>query len=285
MFKRRCQVSSVKCQAIHIPSSTFQNLCFLLPVILLTVLFLLAAPAALAQSPSNLTEAMLAANQNYEVGQYDRAIDAYEDLIATGIRDSGVYYNLGNAYFKQGDVGRAILNYRRAQRLAPLDSDIATNLRIARAQTLDRLEADSEGVLVNLIEVAEEWLTLNQAAMLALLLWVLICGFLLLAIFFRRMRKIAALATAILGLFLVVGLISMANRVYKENRLPPAVITAEQVDVTSGPGGSDQYLVEFDLHAGAEVLLIESRSGWRRISLPGNLQGWVPQDTVEPVIQ
>jgi tetratricopeptide (TPR) repeat protein len=275
-------VSSVKCHASRPP---FPSLYFLLHLTLVVALFLLTTPSTLAQSPPNLTEAMLAANQNYEGGQYERAIDAYEDLIAAGIRDSDVYYNLGNAYFKQGDIGRAILNYRRAQYLDPIDPDVMTNLRIARAQTLDQLEADSGGALINLIELAEEWLTLNQAAILALLLWVLICGFLLLAIFVRRLRNLSAFAMAVLGVFLVIGLISMANRLYKENQFPPAVIIAEEVDVTSGPGGSDQYLVEFDLHAGAEVLLVERRPGWRRISLPGNLQGWVPQDAVEPVIQ
>ena len=48
---------------------------------------------------------------------------------------------------------------------------------------------------------------------------------------------------------------------------------------------SDQYLVEFDLHSGAEVQLLESRSDWRRITLSDNLQGWVPADAVESVIQ
>lgn len=278
-------MSRAKYQTSYPSFSISSSLYFLLPVVLLAALFLLTTPSTLAQSPPNPAETMLAANQHYEVGRYEQAIDAYEDLVAAGIRDSDVYYNLGNAYFKQGDIGRAILNYRRAQRLAPFDSDVATNLRIARAQTLDQLEANSGGGLINLIEVAEEWLTLNQAALLALFLWVLICGFLLLAIFFRRMRKPATFIMAGLGLFLVIGLLSIGNRLYKENQLPPAVITAEQVDVTSGPGGSDQYLVEFDLHAGAEVLLLERRPGWRRISLPGNLGGWVPQDSVESIIQ
>jgi hypothetical protein len=55
--------------------------------------------------------------------------------------------------------------------------------------------------------------------------------------------------------------------------------------VTSGPGTSEQYLVEFTLHAGAEVSLIENRSGWDRIALPGDLQGWAPAEAVEQVSQ
>lgn len=252
--------------------------------ILALVIFLIIASLALAQSPSSPAEVMLVANQRYEIGNYDEAIAGYEAIIAAGVRNSDVYYNLGNAYFKQGDMGRAILNYRRAQQLDPPDADIAANLALARTQTVDKLEVPPEGVLINIVEIAEEWLTLNQAALLALGLWFLMCVAFVVAIFQPRWRRLSAGTMAILAILLLIGLMSMANRLYKETQSPPAVIIAPQVDVTSGPGGGDQYLVEFELHAGAEVRLLESRIGWRRITLPGNLEGWVPGEAVEPVI-
>jgi tetratricopeptide (TPR) repeat protein len=252
--------------------------------ILALVIFLIIASLALAQSPSSPAEVMLVANQRYEIGNYDEAIAGYEAIIAAGVRNSDVYYNLGNAYFKQGDMGRAILNYRRAQQLDPPDADIAANLALARTQTVDKLEVPPEGVLINIVEIAEEWLTLNQAALLALGLWFLMCVAFVVAIFQPRWRRLSAGTMAILAILLLIGLMSMAKRLYKETQSPPAVIIAPQVDVTSGPGGGDQYLVEFELHAGAEVRLLESRIGWRRITLPGNLEGWVPGEAVEPVI-
>ncbi len=251
--------------------------------ILLAVVLLLMVPRVLAQSMSP-TEAMLAANQNYEAGQFEQAIAGYERIIEAGIRNSDVYYNLGNAYFKQGDLGRAILNYRRAQRLDPRDADIAANLTVARAQTIDQLEVSNEGTLTNLIQIAEEWLTLNEAAILALILWLLISIFAILAIFLPRWRRAWSVGIVVVALFLVIGLISMANRLYKERQYPPAVIVAVEIDATSGPGGADQYLVEFNLHTGAEVRLLESRPDWRRITLPGDLQGWVPREAVELVV-
>jgi len=255
-----------------------------LPIILAFLILLMTSSLALAQSPASPTEAMLVANQRYETGNYSEAIAGYEAIITAGVRNSDVYYNLGNAYFKQGDMGRAILNYRRAQQLDPPDADIAANLALARTQTVDKLEVPPEGVLVNIVEIAEEWLTLNQAAMLALSLWLLMCIAFIVAIFQPRWRRLSAGIMAILAVFLLIGLISMANRLYKETEAPPVVIIAPEVDVTSGPGGGDQYLVEFELHAGAEVRLLESRVGWRRITLPGNLEGWVPSEAVEPVI-
>jgi hypothetical protein len=251
-----------------------------------TLLFLfLASQPVLAQDPISPVEAMLAANQAYENGEYLEAAAGYEAIIRYGINNSDLYYNLGNAYFKHGDLGRAILNYRRAYRLAPRDPDILTNLTIARAQTVDRLEAANEGSLANLVQMAEEWLTLREAAFLALALWLILCGLAILAILQPRLRGWWAIGFVIMGFLLLVGLASMLNRYYTEQVYPPAVIVVQQVDVTSGPGGADQYLVEFDLHSGAEVQLLESRPGWRRINLSGNLQGWVPEETVEPVIQ
>jgi tetratricopeptide (TPR) repeat protein len=246
------------------------------------VLFLTVMPA-LSQTEVSPTEAMLQANQNYESGQFAEAIVVYEAIVEAGIHNSDLYYNLGNAYFKQGDLGRAILNYRRAQRLTPRDADIVANLSFARTQTIDRLESNEQG-LPNLVQVAEEWFTLNEAAVLALVLWVLICYFVVLAILVPRLRRIFSWVVAVLAVFLVIGLISMAGRLYTEWRYPPVVIVAQEVDITSGPGGADQYLVEFSLHAGAEVQLLESRSDWWRITLSGGLQGWAPAEAVEEVV-
>jgi hypothetical protein len=252
-------------------------------LIILSLITIGVGPVTLAQDLSP-TDAMLAANQAYEAGEYAKAAAGYEALIAFGIHNEDIYFNLGNAYFKLGDLGRAILNYRRAHYLDPRDSDITTNLTIARAQTIDQLDVTSTGAWANLVQIAEEWLTLREAAILALVLWLIVCGLAILWVLLPRLRRWAGLGIAVFGLFLTIGLISMANRAYLERFTPPAVIVAQQVDVTSGPGDADQYLVEFDLHSGAEVRLVESRPGWRRVSLPGDLQGWVPTDAIELVV-
>jgi tetratricopeptide (TPR) repeat protein len=247
-------------------------------------LFLLLITPALAQNPVSPTEAMTVGNQNYEAGQYAEASQIYESIVSAGVRDSDLYYNLANSYFKQGDLGRAILNYRRAYRLDPRDSDIRTNLAVARSQTLDKLEVEGEGSLTNIVQVIEGWLTIDEALILALILWLVVSGCIIVAILWPRLRPVGFWTAAVVGLFLVAGLISIANRLYTDITYSPAIIIAAEVDVTSGPGTAEQYLVEFNLHAGAEVNIIESRPGWRRIALPGNdFQGWVAEETIEPV--
>ena len=244
-------------------------------------LLLIGAVPLLAQSEVSPTEAMARANQHYEADEFAEAVSIYNAIIEAGVDNSDLYYNVANAYFKQGELGRAIVNYRRAQLLSPRDSDIATNLATARAQTIDKLEDDTE--LGNLVQVAEEWLTLNEAAVLALILWVLICYFAVLAILLPRQRQIFSWVIVVLGVFLVIGVFSIANRLYTEWRSPSAVVVAQEIEITSGPGDADQYLVEFNLHSGTEVHILESRPAWRRIMLPGNLQGWAPAEAVETV--
>src|SRR5688572_15531924 len=243
------------------------------------------ASQALAQGPVSPAEAMRVGNQHYEAGEFVEAANVYETIIEAGIQDSALYYNLGNAYFKQGEVGHAILNYRRAQYLNPRDPDIADNLAIARSQTVDKFETVEEEIpLNNFVQMAEEWLTLNEAAMLALFLWVLLCATAVVMILRPRWRSTCLWVGGVITLFLVLGLLSMAGRYYAQEAYPAAVIIAPEIDVTSGPGNAQQFLVEFNLHAGAEVLLLDSRPGWRRVALPGNdFQGWVPEEAVEPV--
>lgn len=248
-------------------------------VLVIGLLFLII-PRSLAQSAVSPTEAMVVGNQHYEAGQYAEAIEVYKSIVEAGIHDSALYYNLGNAYYKHGDLGWAILYYRRAHHLEPRDPDVRNNLVVARSQTLDQLEAE-EGILTNFVQIAEAWLTLSEASILALILWLFIGLFALVAILSERLRRFSLWAIFVVAVFLVLGLISMANRYYLEQTSPPAVIVAQEVDVTSGPGDAEQYLVEFNLHAGAEVRLLESRPGWRRITLPGDdFQGWVPAEAV-----
>lgn len=254
-----------------------------LAVLIHLVALSLLHPVTSAQEPVTPTQAMRVANEKYEAGNYAEASAIYEAILDSGLLHSSVYYNLGNAYFKQGDLGRAILNYRRAQSLDPRDSDISVNLSIARAQTVDKLEAPTGGGLSNLVQLAEEWLTLSEAMLLALALWLLIGCLAVVMLLKPSLRRWGGLTIGLLGIFLLTGVISMVNRSYREQDSPAAVIVAESIDVTSGPGTSEQYLVEFTLHAGAEVSLMESRAGWQRLSLPGDLQGWVPDAAVARV--
>ena len=97
----------------------------------LTVVTLLSL-SALAQAPTDLAQQ---AEEHYKSGAYTNAISAYTTLIGQGHQNAASYYNLGNAYYKNQQLGHALLNYERALRITPRDRDIRFNLAFVRSQT------------------------------------------------------------------------------------------------------------------------------------------------------
>ena len=235
-----------------------------------------------ACAPQTTSGAQVAeANQLYEAGQFVEAVAAYQALVDAGVEDGTLYYNLGNAYFKAGDLGHAILNYRRAQALLPRDPDVTANLQLARAQTTDRLvEVEDGGALVSFVRrVLVEWTTLDEAAAITLGLWVLLCALVVATILWPRGRQGLTYGIVVVAVLLAIGMLSVGVRVPEARNKAPAVVVAVSVEVRSGPG--EDYLTEFSLHAGAEIRVLEQRNGWVRIALPGDLQGWMPSEAVE----
>jgi hypothetical protein len=260
---------------------------FALVSITIISLFLANQALLLAEPSVTATETMLTANQLYESGQYGQSAQAYQQLVDQGYADSALFYNLGNAYYKQGDDGRAILNYRRAERLAPRDLDIEANLALARTQSVDQLEegASQDGFFINMAHLTQGWLALNELAMITLGLWIVL-AFLVIAFGGAKrgsgLREGLGYALVVASLALTVGLVGLISRLHLENTQTEAVVVAQEVDVTSGPGS--QYLTEFTLHSGAEVSLVETRGSWARLAVSsGELQGWVPASAVEAV--
>ena len=229
-------------------------------------------------------EALNAANQLYNAGHYSEAAAIYEQLISQGGRDSALYYNLGNAYAQQGDLGRAILNYQRAAQLAPRDQDIQNNLALARAQVVDAYPEVPKGPFDSLAKLTSGWLTLNETATFALLVWFAL-GFAILTWRLLQPGKLqnsvryAALA---LFLFVLVASLSLGSRILGESNQPEGIIVAPIVTVSSSP--NEQQTTETQLHSGTEVNLLETNGDWIRFSVPGDaVEGWLPVEAVEMI--
>lgn len=238
-------------------------------IVISFIVFITFSMVAIAQSP---TDTMLKANQLYEAGKYDQAIETYQTLITDGVRDSAVFYNLGNAYFKQGDLGQAILNYRFAEKMSPRDADIQANLALARSQTKDQINIEGELFLSRLTKLTQRWLTVNEMAIIALNVWFFLALFFIIYshVFVHNdnLRLVLQYTLISIAVFLVFSITLFGMRLYEEITQPQGVIIASAVDITSGPG--DQYVTEFTLHSGTEVRVIEVRKDWVRLTLPGN---------------
>ena len=157
---------------------------------------LLSQGSVAAQSPS-ATELVSDANERYNRGEYAESAQLYEALLSDGYIHAALHYNLGNAYFQQDDLGRAILNYMRAERLSPRDPDVRANLALARSSTVDNLQVEGDSLVASLSKLAHRWVTPGEMGAVVLLLW--IAGGLTLAALFviTRARRLAVSLRAV----------------------------------------------------------------------------------------
>ena len=245
--------------------------------------FAALASGVMAQEPSS-SEMMAVANQRYERGEFAEAVQQYEALVGAGYREASVYYNLGNSYLEDGDLGRAVLNYLRAEELSPRDPDIIANLDLARSRTVDQLQAEGDSLVASVADFGRQWATTTEYGLAALLLWAIV-GLAVGALIIRpaiRRRSFLRGGAVIAFVAMLIPLVLLLSMVYSNPYANTGVVTARTVEVLSGPG--QQYGEEFALHSGAQVRLVDSRHGWLQVALPGGeLQGWLPAHTVEAV--
>jgi tetratricopeptide (TPR) repeat protein len=241
---------------------------------LLTLLIpLFEAQADLASATALFKEG----NQNYEDGRFEQAVEAYEKILNLGVKNFRVFYNLGNAYFRQNQLGKAVLNYRRALALEPRDEDVQANLSFAKLFTLDKIEEQKINPLSNLLHWFLDLWSLDELALLSSLFYTLSMALGILMIFRRSRRYLKIGFVAFLILLAIFGS-SLFAKIYFES-LDYGVVIVPQVQVRSGPG--DDYILQFTGHEGLEFRVDEEAEGWYRISLPNGIRGWIPEDTVE----
>jgi tetratricopeptide (TPR) repeat protein len=269
---------------------------------LAAALMAFAAPS-FAQDPGSAVSVFEEANRLYEAGEYEEAIASYTALVERGAVDADLYYNLGNAYYKTGTIGPAMLFYERAARLAPRDEDIAENRRLVRSLVRDRQFVATPGVVQRMLSWLPDRLTTRELVGLSVGLYLL---FMSIAIVFvlRERRWVSRMygtlsllspgrllglektGDFLLAMLLVFVLFAVtagttASRYRTELQRSEAVVMEEEVPVYSGP--STDATLQFKIHAGTIVRVTEARPRWVEIELPGELSGWIRSDVSERI--
>lgn len=224
-----------------------------------------------------------AANKLYREKKFDTAIAAYEELIKTNYESAEVYFNLGNAYYKSGQLANAILNYERSKIIHPNDEDIQHNLRLAYANTVDKIEP------IPLLFYQRWWQSFLHlfspavwGAISIVLIWVtLVAG--LLYLFARTVnakRNYFLLTTGLLLLSFFIFYISYAaHEVLNDSK--GAIITEPSAYIKSSPEEKSTNL--FMLHEGTRVEVLEENDGWQRIKIANGNVGWIKGRALEKI--
>lgn len=242
--------------------------------VLASLLFAGAAPCA-GTGASIYNEA----NALYRRGEFRKAADRYEDVVSRGVRNGYVYFNLGNAYFKAGETGQAILAYERALRLMPGDEDALANLRFANAVKEDRSPDEDVDLVTRVLSSAYRLMSANVLAVSGsvCLFLAAAAGVFLLLTPSRRSLWIGLIALAGTGLCGSGALLT--HRVYSETSGTEAIVIADEAQARSGPG--DDYLLVFTIHEGTKVAIERVEDRWYLVRLPNGIGGWLPGMTLE----
>jgi tetratricopeptide (TPR) repeat protein len=229
------------------------------------------ASSAIAQTNADFTKA----NQEYAQGYFKEAISGYEALVRAGQWSANLFYDLGNAYFRTGDFGHAILNYERALALERHHPEATANLQIARdeARGLELQQSWPERHL--------QFASVNQYCIAAAIaFWLAV--FAIVMLIFARRRSGALIAALILCLLVGAGAIySIYTLEGGSNGSALAIITGK--DVQARLATADTANSVLALPPGSEVKILSTRGDWIYAALPNTLRGWIPTKDAEQV--
>ena len=229
----------------------------------LAILFLGAA-TSFAQTNAQFAKA----NQEFASGDFKAALEDYEALVRSGMDAPNLFYNLGNAYFRKHDFGRAILNYERALALDPRHPEAEANLRIARdeAHALELIPDKWENVFL--------FATENRSVVAAAVaFWIGI--FSIAALAFNRRRGLIALS------ILSLSMLASYELDRGKNGRGLAIVTGENVEARLATADNANRVLT--LPAGSEIKVVSQRGDWIYAALPNNLRGWMPANSAEQV--
>jgi tetratricopeptide (TPR) repeat protein len=223
------------------------------------------------------------ANKSYTDGKFVDAIKLYDSLITQGYKSDIIYFNLGNAYFKQKNIPAAILNYERAALLNPGDEDINFNLELAHTYTVDRIEPLPEFFMITFFRYLRSWMSTNGWAYTGILF--LLFSLILAAIFWftynpllKRLSFSFGILTVLITLLSFTFSIQQKKNILNHNF---GILFPSVVAVKSSPGESGKDL--FVLHSGTKVKILDSVSDWYEIRIADGNKGWVLKDTLEKI--
>jgi len=249
---------------------------------LLALLLALPLGAQAAESyPDSLWKAGVEA---YSAGDWSQAAADWSDVAATGLRSKELYYNLGNAHFKDGETAQAILQYERALRMDPSDPDVRYNLEFARSMTQDRIDEVPEFILKTWVRKVNYLLPSNAWAALSLLFLALALGLILLFLLGPTTgSRRTGFFTGIAALLLALASWGFAlSQKADAERHDTAIVMRPVTSVTSSPS-SDAAKSLFILHEGTKVKVLDEVSGYTDIELADGRRGWLPSGDIEVI--
>lgn len=223
------------------------------------------------------------ANTAYINGDFHLAAETYEQIVDRGLGSVKLYYNLANACFKEDRLGKAILYYERALRLAPGNDDIRYNLSVAEARTKDNIEDIPEFFLTTWLRGVRHAMGCTAWSLLSLAMLAAMLALFLLYLLAQRLtlRKAGFYGTVIAALFFMLTTwfaVGERREMLDDTR---AVVMMASTSVKSSPIKSATDL--FVLHEGTVVTVTGRLDNWCEIAIADGKKGWLECKKIETI--
>lgn len=240
--------------------------------IVFSALFLASGTATNLFAQTRQSELAGEANKADEQKNYSLAIEKYSQLVAGGVRNAKIYYNLGNAYFRNRQLGQAILYYERAYRLSPADEDLIYNLNYVRSQ-IKEAPLDFWERLYNSVN-------LNTLTLIVSVFSFIFFAFLTFFIFKRG--KFLFWVSLVSGVILLLLAVWWGGRLYFQEMVKSAIVVDNAAEVRNGPG--EDFSIGFTVPEGKKVIILNGQDSWCEIGLKKEgLKGWLLKKQVEQI--
>jgi tetratricopeptide (TPR) repeat protein len=217
----------------------------------------------------------------YESGDFDAALEHFQSATSSGVRNAAVYYNLGNCYYKRGDLGMAVANYRRALMLSPRDEDTKVNLSLLR-RAVGTGDTTATYSLGNLALIPLQLMSPRELRIGFYVAYFLTAICFLCVLFFKaKVRRMSIRGMVVLAVVALAFLAISDYGVSRFNSSSEGVVVTDRAELKSRPGDAFGELTK--LPDGAEVRL-RARSGlWLEVELPTGEIGWLREKDLAPI--
>ena len=252
-------------------------------IIINLVVFLSLFGVAEAKDAADWNRQAHEGNALFQIAQYDKAIQKYEEILTAGYVSAELHYNLGNAYFRLKDYPQAILNYERALRLSPKDAEIKMNLDIANARIEDKIEEIPGIFFITWVRNLSNMFSLNVWGIIVVVFLIFTVGFTFIYLCSTSFYiKRTTFSLGILCLLLFLSSFGLGNQRYSTMyRKTEAIVFRPLVSVKSSP--QETSVEKFVIHQGTKVQIKDELTGWIKIRLADGNIGWIEKEKVEVI--
>lgn len=235
------------------------------------VVMLLACQALYSQ---DLTVIFEKGNAAYNDGNFEAAISQYEAILEAGHHSAALYFNLGNAYYRLNNIAESIFYFEKAKQLDPKNEDILLNSSFANNMTIDAIEALPKSQLAVFEDMVFQFFGVHSwAILLVLLSWLVF--FLFLGYLFNHSPEVKRrffAASVLLFVVLLAGFSFVYVNDKQTQNTEYAILFSKQINIRTEP--NDRADVEFVLHEGTKVVLLDRLDEWQKIRIANGSMGW-----------